>query len=86
MITSKLTTNKVRRVGHSNVVTLPRELEGAGYAPGADVVVNQLPDGTVTLMLAGKVRDQLVQQAIEQVVAENREALAQLAAYDQARS
>ena len=33
---------KVRRVGNSNVVSIPRELEARGYAPGTSVLVEEL--------------------------------------------
>ncbi|HWD69679.1 MAG TPA: AbrB/MazE/SpoVT family DNA-binding domain-containing protein [Solirubrobacteraceae bacterium] len=35
----------MRRVGNSNVVSLPRELEASGYVPGTSVLVEELPDG-----------------------------------------
>jgi len=33
---------KVRRVGNSNVVSIPRELESRGYAPGTSVLIEEL--------------------------------------------
>ena len=36
---------KVRRVGNSNVISIPREFEAKGYAPGSSVLVEELPDG-----------------------------------------
>jgi len=35
----------VRRVGNSNVVSIPRELEASGYTPGCSVLVEELPGG-----------------------------------------
>ena len=36
---------KVRRVGNSNVISIPKELEPQGYVPGASVLVEELPGG-----------------------------------------
>lgn len=33
---------KVRRVGNSNLVSIPRELEAHGYAPGTSMLVEEL--------------------------------------------
>lgn len=42
-------TAKIRRVGNSNVVTLPRVFERAGYTPGTEVVVEELPSGALLI-------------------------------------
>jgi antitoxin component of MazEF toxin-antitoxin module len=36
---------KVRRVGNSNVISLPRELEDRGFIPGTMVLMDVLPTG-----------------------------------------
>ena len=72
---------KIRRVGNSNVVTLPHQLEAAGYTPGTSVVVEQTPTGELLLMPEARLRERI--QAIGQrVIEEHREALDLLAAYD----
>lgn len=50
---------KVRRVGNSNVVSLPRELEERGYLPGASVLVEELPEGGLRLMPTEQVRERI---------------------------
>jgi antitoxin component of MazEF toxin-antitoxin module len=74
---------KVRRVGNSNVIAIPRELERLGYRPGASVVVDEQGDGSLRIVPAEQLRD-LIRQAGRQVVAEDREALDILAKHDQA--
>jgi antitoxin component of MazEF toxin-antitoxin module len=72
---------KVRRVGNSNVVTLPRSLEAEGFEEGASVVVEELPTGEVLLVPVARVRERM--RAIgRRVIAEDREALDLLAAHD----
>ncbi len=72
---------KIRRVGNSNVITLPREFEGPGFAPGDEVVLDRTPDGGLHLLPARSVKEDF-QARVRRVVAENREALDLLAAYD----
>jgi hypothetical protein len=48
---------KVRRVANSNVVSLPREFEAAGYGPGASILVEQLEDGSLHLVRTDELRD-----------------------------
>lgn len=48
---------KVRRVGNSNVVSLPHELESRGFVPGTDVVVDELPSGELRITLVTAVRE-----------------------------
>jgi antitoxin component of MazEF toxin-antitoxin module len=38
---------KVRRVGNSNVITLPASLEGRGFEPGTSVLIDAEDDGTL---------------------------------------
>ena len=72
---------KVRRVGNSNVVSLPREFEAAGYGPGATVLVEQLEDGSLHLVRTDELRD-LIRSRGKRLIAEHAEALAILAGHD----
>jgi antitoxin component of MazEF toxin-antitoxin module len=72
---------KVRRVGNSNMVAIPRDLEAAGYTAGTAVLIEQLPDGTLHLLPATSIRERI--RAIgRQVIEEDREALEILAEHD----
>ena len=72
---------RVRRVGNSNMVAIPKELEGAGYTAGTDVLLEEMPDGALRLMRAEDVRA-LVRAVGRAVIAEDRKALEILAAHD----
>jgi antitoxin component of MazEF toxin-antitoxin module len=74
--------NRVRRVGNSKVLSLPRELERVGFIDGAQVVIQELPSGEVRLLPADNLRV-MVRQYGRRVVAENRKALDILAEHDQ---
>jgi antitoxin component of MazEF toxin-antitoxin module len=76
---------KVRRVGNSNVVTLPQEYEAAGYVPGTSVVVEQTPTGELLVMPEARLRDG-VQEIGRRVIAEHREALDLLEAHDRGQA
>ena len=69
---------KVRRVGNSNVVSIPREFEASGYAPGASVLIEELADGELRILPTDKVRQQ-VRQIADRVVREHPEAIKILA-------
>ena len=56
---------KVRRVGNSNVISLPRELEAQGYVPGATVVVEVLPTGELRVTPVVVVRRLTPERAAE---------------------
>ncbi len=56
---------KVRRVGNSNVVSIPREFEASGYTPGASVLVEALADGELRILPTDRVRERLRQVAGE---------------------
>jgi antitoxin component of MazEF toxin-antitoxin module len=71
---------KVRRVGNSNVVSIPREFESQGYAPGASVLIDELPDGGLRILPAERVRER-VSQIAKRVVSEHPEAMEILANY-----
>ena len=72
---------KVRRVGNSNVVSIPRELETRGYAPGTSVLVEELEGGELRLMPTEQVRDR-IRGVGRRVVDEHAEALKILAEHD----
>ncbi len=57
-------TYKLRRVGNSNTLTIPPELEARGFTPGAQILINELPDGTIQLVPAEKVREYLLRQLL----------------------
>ncbi|MGO9322309.1 MAG: hypothetical protein ACLQBY_16120 [Solirubrobacteraceae bacterium] len=70
---------KVRRVGNSNVISIPREFEG--YPPGSSVLVEELPGGELRIISTEKVRER-IHDIGARVVAEHREALQILADHD----
>lgn len=72
---------KVRRVGNSNVISIPKELEPQGYVPGASVLVEELPGGDLRIMATEKVRER-IQEIGARVVVDHREALQILADHD----
>jgi len=79
--TDRMKVVKVRRVGNSNVISIPREFEAKGYAPGSSVLVEELPGGDLRIMSTEKVR-QRIRDIGERVVAEHDEALRILAEDD----
>jgi antitoxin component of MazEF toxin-antitoxin module len=72
---------KVRRVGNSNVISIPREFEAQGYAPGSSVLVEELPGGELRVMSTEKVHER-IRDIGERVVAERSQALQILADHD----
>jgi antitoxin component of MazEF toxin-antitoxin module len=72
---------KVRRIGNSNMVALPRALETLGYQPGEEVTIDELPNGELRLIPTARMRSQLAALAHE-VNEDNREAMDRLAEYD----
>jgi antitoxin component of MazEF toxin-antitoxin module len=72
---------KIRRVGNSNVVSLPRELEASGYLPGASVLVDELPNGELRIVPAERLRESVGDMA-RRLASEHEEALRILAEYD----
>jgi antitoxin component of MazEF toxin-antitoxin module len=72
---------KVRRVGNSNVISIPREFEARGYAPGSSVLVEELPGGELRVMSTEKVREH-IRDIGQRLVAEHSEALEILANHD----
>ena len=47
---------KIRRVGNSNVVSLPHTLEQLGYTAGTTVLLEVLPDGALRLVPTDRIR------------------------------
>ena len=76
---------KIRRVGNSNVVTLPHELEERGYVPGQSVFVEELPSGEVRLIPTSHVRE-VIRRAGLRVQLEDQEVLQILAKQEQAEA
>jgi antitoxin component of MazEF toxin-antitoxin module len=72
---------KVRRVGNSNVVSIPRELEALGYAPGTSVLLEQLDSGELRIIPTDQVRER-IRDVGRRVVDEHAEALRILADHD----
>lgn len=72
---------KIRRVGNSNVVSIPREYEGRGFSAGASVLVEELPGGELRLLPTEKVRER-IRETGRRVVVEHEEALQILAEHD----
>ena len=57
--TGRMKIVKVRRVGNSNVVSIPRELETRGFAPGTPVLIEELESGELRIMPTEQVRDRI---------------------------
>ena len=72
---------KIRRVGNSNVVSIPRELEAHGYAPGTSVLVEELEDGELRIMPTDQLRER-IRGVGRRVVEEHPDALRILAEHD----
>ncbi len=72
---------KVRRVGNSNVVSIPRELEARGYAPGASVLIEELEGGELRILPTESVSER-IRAVGRRVVADHPEALRILAEHD----
>jgi antitoxin component of MazEF toxin-antitoxin module len=72
---------KIRRVGNSNVVSIPRELEKSGYVPGSSVLIEELPDGELRIIPTDRVRER-IGEAGRRIAAEHPEALELLATHD----
>ena len=72
---------KIRRVGNSNVVSIPRELEKSGYTSGSSVLVEELANGELRVIPTDRVRER-IRDVGRRVVAEHPEALEILANHD----
>ena len=74
---------KVRRVGNSNVVSIPRELETRGFAPGTSVLIEELDTGELRIIPTDRVRAR-IRDVGQRIVGEHGEALTILADHDPA--
>jgi len=72
---------KVRRVGNSNVVSIPREFEAQGFVPGSSVLVEELPGGELRITRTDQVRER-IRDVGRRIVGEHAEALQILADHD----
>jgi antitoxin component of MazEF toxin-antitoxin module len=72
---------KVRRVGNSNMVALPKEWEAAGFGPGAYVLVERDKAGEIRILRAGNVPAR-VEALADEMVEKHAEALRILADHD----
>lgn len=76
-----MATVKIRRVGNSNVVSLPRSLERFGFTEGTVIALVPTRNGELILIPAERM-DDYIDALGQRIVEENREALAALAAHD----
>ena len=76
---------RVRRIGNSNMVSIPKELEAEGFTPGTEVLLEQMADGALRLVRTEAV-SALIRDVGRQVIAEDREALEILAAHDRSNA
>lgn len=72
---------KIRRVSSSNVITLPQQFEASGDSSGVSVIVEQTPSGELLVMPEDPLRNR-VRESARRIIAEHREALSLLEAYD----
>ena len=79
--TDRMKVVKVRRVGNSNVVSIPRELEARGFAPGTSVLVEELETGELRIIPTEQVRAR-IRDVGQRLVGEHVEALKILAEHD----
>ena len=81
MYTDTMKIVKVRRVGNSNVVSIPRELKAHGYTPGTSVLVEELDGGELRILPTEQLREK-IRTIGERVIAEHPDALKILAEHD----
>ncbi|MHB8509456.1 MAG: AbrB/MazE/SpoVT family DNA-binding domain-containing protein [Candidatus Dormibacteria bacterium] len=74
---------KVRRVGNSNMVALPKEWEDSGFGPGAYVLVERDQAGEVRMLRAGDIKGRIDALA-DEMIEKHAEALQILAGHDAA--
>jgi antitoxin component of MazEF toxin-antitoxin module len=72
---------KVRRVGNSNMVALPKEWEADGFGPGAYVLAERDEAGEVRILRAGDVPARIDALA-DEMIEKHAEALHILAEHD----
>jgi antitoxin component of MazEF toxin-antitoxin module len=72
---------KVRRVGNSNVVSLPKIFTQAGFHEGQPVIIEQLETGEL-LLTPVKPHKESVRARAREIITRRRPALERLAAYE----
>lgn len=72
---------KIRKVGNSNVITLPQEFADAGYIEGVVIAIDQTPDGELVIVPESRLQSQM-QEIARKAVEANLQALNLLEAYD----
>jgi len=73
--------NRVRRVGNSKVISLPKDLERVGFVDGAQIAIQELPNGEVRLIPVDRL-EAAVRDYGRRTIATNKSALDILGAYD----
>jgi antitoxin component of MazEF toxin-antitoxin module len=76
---------KIRRVGNSNVVSIPREHEELGFKPEVQVLVTALPSGELRILPATSVQ-KMIRAYGRQMIAEDRRALQILEDHDRSKA
>ncbi|MGA7913411.1 MAG: hypothetical protein WCC30_17935 [Candidatus Dormiibacterota bacterium] len=76
---------KIRRVGNSNVVSIPHQHEDLGFKPDAQVMVTALPSGELRVLPVANVR-KMIREYGRRVIAEDRRALQILDDFDQKKA
>ena len=76
---------KVRRVGNSNVITLPAGLGGTGFEPGTAVLVEADEDGTLRVIPVPDL-DAHVREVARTAIQRRRRTLEILEAHDRQRA
>jgi antitoxin component of MazEF toxin-antitoxin module len=72
---------RIRRIGNSNMVALPSELEEAGYRPGVEVLVQEMPEGEVRIVRADLARES-TRDLARRLAERHRRTLERLADHD----
>lgn len=72
---------KIRRVGNSNMVALPKDWEADGFAPGSYVLVERDQAGEIRMLRAGDVTER-VDALADEMLEKHAEALRILAQHD----
>lgn len=76
---------KIRRVGNSNVVSIPPQHEDLGFKPDAQVLVTALPSGELRVLPVSNVR-KVIREYGRGVIAEDLRALQILEDHDRKRA
>jgi antitoxin component of MazEF toxin-antitoxin module len=76
---------KVRRVGNSNVVSIPAQLEDLGFKAQAEVVMTALPSGELRVLPVANVR-KMIREYGRRVIREDRRAVQILEDYDRKKA